>query len=213
MKLLSNLFKPQYLILTSVLFASAASAQFVAVSGGGLLPQDLSASAPAGIIGGITRAGFSNASIVAVDGGVGFLPFIGIGVHYSHSTPELDLRRGDAFGSRALVDLESHTVTFDARLNTPRFFGFRAYGFGGVGLSRFSVDVKSQVEVPFPRGVPETLTAPVGTFGGGIEKRVLPFISTKFEVRDYLTPIPSSIYAPAGLWHRVAVLGGVVLGR
>jgi hypothetical protein len=213
MKLLTRMFNPKYLIVASFLFAQIASAQFVSVSVGGLLPQNLSASAPIGAITSVTTADFTHPSIIAVDGGIGFLPFLGIGVHYSHSTPELTLTRADALGSRAVADLGTHTVTIDLRLHTPRFAGFRAYGFGGVGVSRFNVDVKSQVAVPFPKGIPSTLTGPVGTYGVGLEKKLLPLISAKIEVRDYLTDIPSNIYAPSGLWNRVAILGGIVLGR
>ena len=205
--------KLHYLILLSFCFASAANAQFVSVAAGELLPQDLSSAPLAGRIGGAARANFTRPSIVAVDGGIGFLPFFGIGLHYSRSRPELTLRRGDAFGSSALVDLGANTLTFDARFHTLRFSGFRAYGFVGGGFTRFTLNVKSQVEVPFPKGVPGNLTAPIATYGGGLEKKLFPYIAAKLEVRDYLTPIPSSLYQPGGVWHRVAVLGGIVLGR
>lgn len=201
------------LILLSFSVAPIASAQFISVSGGGLFPQSLSSSAPAGRVGGADRADFSNPLIVAVDGGIGFLPFLGVGVHYSHARPELTLRRGDAFGSSAIVDLSANTLTFDARLHTPRFFGFRGYAFAGAGFTRFSLNVKSQVEVPFPKGVPDSLTAPVGTFGGGVEKKLFPLLAGKLEVRDYLTPIPDTLFLPGGMWHRVAIFGGIVLGR
>ena len=167
----------------------------------------------AGTIGGIARADFNHAPIVAFDAGMGFLPFLGAGVHYSYSRPGVELRRGDAFGSSATLDLGGHIVTFDARVHTLRFSGFRAYGFAGAGVSRFNITVKSQVEVPFPKGVPDTLTAPVVTFGGGLEKKFFPLLSWKAEVRDYVTTIPSQLYKPGGAWHRVVVLGGVVLGR
>ncbi len=134
-------------------------------------------------------------------------------MHYSFTRPELLLRRADAFGSSALLDVATHTVTFDARLRTPQVAGFRAYLLAGAGLSRFHLDIKRQVEVPFPGGAPGALTAPVFTFGGGLEKRVLPLLHLKAEVRDYVTPISERFYQPGGAWHRVVALAGVVLGR
>jgi hypothetical protein len=145
--------------------------------------------------------------------GIGFFPFLSGGLHYSYAKPEVRLRRGDAFGSSARIDLTTHTLTFDARLRTPQVFGFRLYGLAGAGMSRFGLDVKQQVEIPFPRGVPDNIVAPVFTFAGGVEQRVFPLVHLKLEVRDYVTPIPKRIYEPGGRWQRVAVIGGVVLGR
>lgn len=201
------------LLLLCFSFVHTAGAQFVSVGGGVLRPQSLSSPPPPGAVGSTARADFTNSSIVTVDGGVGFLPLLGAAVHYSFSRPELSLRRGDAFGSSARVGLDAHTLTFDVRLHSPSAIGFRVYGFAGAGFTRFSITVKNQVEVPFPRGVPSNITAPVGDFGGGIEKKFAPFVAGKFEVRDYVTPISSTFFSPGGTWHRVAVIGGIVLGR
>ena len=188
-------------------------AQFIAVGGGGLLPQNLSAPAPAGRVGGPAGADFSRSGILAVDAGIGFFPFLTGGLHYSFSRPELFLRRGDAFGSSARVDLSAHTITFDGRFRTPQVAGFRLYALAGVGFTRFNLDVKQAVEVPFPGGAPENVLTPVGTFGGGIERSVAPFVHFKLEARDYITPISDQFFRPGGVWHRVAVIGGIVVGR
>lgn len=200
-------------LLLCLSFVRAAGAQFVSVGGGVLRPQSLSSPPPPGAVGSAARADFSNSSIVTVDAGIGFLSLLGAAVHYSFSRPELLVRRGDAFGSSARVDLDAHTLTFDARLHSPSAGGFRVYGFAGAGFTRFTITLKNQVEVPFPRGVPSNITAPVADFGGGIEKKFAPLVAGKFEVRDYVTPISSTFFSPGGAWHRVAVTGGIVLGR
>ena len=193
--------------------APRAHTQFIAVGGGGLLPQNLSAPPPAGRVGGPAGADFSRSGILAVDAGIGFFPFLTGGLHYSFSRPELFLRRGDAFGSSARVDLGAHTIAFDGRFRTPQVAGFRLYALAGVGFTRFHLNVKQAVEVPFPRGAPDNVLTPVGTFGGGIERSIAPFLHLKLEARDYVTPISEQFFRPGGVWHRVAVIGGIVLGR
>jgi hypothetical protein len=98
-------------------------------------------------------------------------------------------------------------------MRTPEAFGFRVYGLVGGGFTRFTVNVKQVVETPFPEGVPDNVISPVFTFGGGIEKSVFPLLRLKFEVRDYMTAISKDFFSPGGSWHRLAVFGGIVLGR
>lgn len=200
------------LALLLTVFAPTARAQYIAFGAGGLFPQDQSGS-PAGGIGGLATSTFGNSGLLAVDAGIGFLPFLGAGLHYSYSSPQLVLRRGDAFGSSAVTDLGSHTLTFDARLHTPHFAGFRLYGLVGGGFTRFTLNVKQTVETPFPGGAPDNVLSPVFTMGGGIEKSVAPLVHLKLELRDYVTPISRDFFQPGGAWHRVAVIGGIVLGR
>lgn len=209
-------------VLFAACWAVSARAQFVSISGGGLFSQDLSSAAPQRqfegsgarqLIGGTARSQFDHSGLLAVDAGLSFLPFLSGALHYSYSRPELFLSRGDAFGSSARVGLRAHTFTLDARLRTPEIFGVRLYGLAGVGFSRFVLDVKQPVEVPFPRGAPESVVSPVFTFGGGVEKSLAPWVRLKLEVRDYLSPISEDLFRPGGAWHRVGVLGGIVLGR
>lgn len=189
-----------------------ARAQYIAFGAGGLFPQDQSKEIVSGIAG-PTRSEFGRSGLLALDAGVGFLPFLGAGLHYSYSSPELILRRGDAFGSSARSDLGAHTLTFDARVRTPHFAGFRVYGLVGGGFTRFTVNLKQVVEIPFPDGDPDKVISPVFTMGGGIEKSVAPLVHLKFEVRDYVTPISRDFFEPGGAWHRFAVIGGIVFGR
>jgi len=198
--------KPFTLVM---LLTLAANAQFVSVSGGGVVTQGHTSSTTLGT----ARADFDRSAIVAVDAGLPIFPFVTGGVHYSYSRPELSLFRGDAFGSRATVRLQANTLAFEARVHTPQFSGWRLYGLAGVGLTRFGLDVKQQVEVPFPGGAPNSVTSPVFTYGGGVERKVLPLVRLKLEVRDYVTGLSERFFTSGGTFHRTAVLGGVVFGR
>ncbi|MBI4458460.1 MAG: hypothetical protein HY648_00200, partial [Acidobacteria bacterium] len=132
------------LIIVWACFALAARAQYLAIGGGGVFSEDLRSSGSGTF--GQDQANFSKSGMLAVDAGIGFLPFITGGFHYSYARPELELRRGDAFGSSARVDLTAHTLTFDARLRTPHYADFRLYGLLGAGFSRFSLAVRQAVE-------------------------------------------------------------------
>jgi hypothetical protein len=200
------------LLFSLSVFVSSARAQYVSVAAGGLFPQNLSSNSTIGTLATVASASFDRVSIITVDAGTGFLPFIGINAHYSYSSPDMDLRRGDVFGSRATLGLRAHTLALEARVHPPIPF-IHPYGFVGGGFTRFGVDVKQQIEIPFPNGVPDNVTAPLVTFGGGVNFKFLPLIGGKIEVRDYMTPITSKFYSPGGSWHRVAVVAGIVLGR
>ena len=107
----------------------------------------------------------------------------------------------------------SRSQAIPRRCRAPEVFGVRLYGLLGGGLSRFILDVRQQVEQPFPQGVPEDLLAPVLTYGGGLEKGLLPLVRWKFEVRDDVSPIPEELFGPGGSWHRVQTTVGIVIGR
>jgi hypothetical protein len=202
---------PVLLVLLAGLLTSA-HAQYIAIGGGGLFPEDKSEAVSA-ITGEDTTAEFGRSGLLAVDAGVGLLPFLGANLHYSYSSPEMIVRRADLVGSSARADLGSHTLTFDGRVRTPEALGFRLYGLAGGGFTRFTVNIKQTVETPFPEGVPDNVISPVFTFGGGIEKSVFPLLRLKLEARDYVTAISKDFFSPGGRWHRVAVYGGIVLGR
>lgn len=208
-----NRFWSLFLLCVLSSWSLPARAQYLGVSGGGLFSRDLQSSPEAGQTGGPARSNFSNSGILAVEAGVGFFPLLSAGLHYSFTGPELQLRRGDAFGSSARMDLSAHTLAFETRLRTPEVSGFRLYGLLGAGFSRFSLDVTSTVEDPFPRGAPDSILSPVFTFGGGIEKGIAPFVRLKLEARDYVTPISKQLFDAGGAWHRPAILAGIVLGR
>ncbi|MBI1955855.1 MAG: hypothetical protein HYS38_05630 [Acidobacteria bacterium] len=212
------------LILFFVGVVPVARGQYLAIGGGGVFSQDLSSESqilplastqptqiPISV--GSGHSNFTASGLLAVDAGIGFFPLFSAGLHYSYARPELSLTRGDFFGSSALVNLSAHTLTFDARLRTPEIVGYHLYGLLGGGFSRFTLDVKRQVEVPFPGGAPDDALSPVFTFGGGIEKSVSPLVRLKLEVRDYVTGVSETLFRPGGAWHRVAVIGGIVLGR
>jgi hypothetical protein len=192
-------------LLLLILCASPASAQFVGIAGGRSLPLDLGG-------GSSERSEFPHGGYFALDFGMRAFPLINMGVHFSSSGSDARLRRGDALGSRADVDLSAKTVTFDTRFRSPFVSSFRFFGLAGAGVTRFGLDVKQEVENPFPGGAPGGVTSFVFTYGGGIERHLHQLVHLRIEVRDYVSPASTQLYRPGGLWHRVAVSGGITIG-
>ena len=188
-----------------LLCASSAYAQFVGIAGGRNLPLDLGR-------GSSERSDFHNGGYFALDFGMRAFPLVSMGVHFSLAGSDLRLARGDALGSRADVGLSAKTVTFDTRLRSPFVSRFRFFGLAGAGVTRFGLDVQQAVENPFPQGAPGGITSFVFTYGGGIERHLHQLVHLRFEVRDYVSPVSTQLYRPGGLWHRVAVSGGITIG-
>jgi len=189
--------------------SSAAQAQFIGFAGGRNLPRDLGT-------GSSERSGFDNGGYFALDVGLRRFRLVTLGVHFSLAGSDLRLERGDvrgdALGSRADVDLSAKSVTFDTRLRSPFVSSFRVFGLAGAGVARYGLDVKQAVENPFPSGVPGGITSFVFTYGGGIERHLHQLVHLRFEMRDYVSPVSTQLYRPGGLWHRVAVSGGITIG-
>ena len=215
-------------ILVLVFSANFGRAQFISFGGGGMIARDLKDDTTASgaiipvisfgpppnlAVRGTDRADFSSGPIMTIDAGTGLLPFLTGGLHYSYARPDLALKRGDAFGSSAQVDLGAHTLTFDTRFRTPHYAGYRLFGQLGAGFTRFSLAVKEAVEVPFPGGAPDKTLSPVLTYGGGVERSISPLLHLKLEVRDYLTGVSDQLYRPRGASHRIAITAGIVIGR
>ncbi len=199
-------------LFLALLLAAPAFAQSISVAGGGVFSQDMKANASATGVS-PTVSDFSKTSIVTGDLGLDFIPIFGTNIHYSFARPELFLRRGDAFDSSALLDVGTHTITFDGQVRSGERGGFRVYGFAGGGVSRSNLSIRQVVENPFASQPPDSVTYPVFTFGGGVTQRLAPLVRLKFEVRDYVAPIPSRFFIPGGIWHRIAVVGGIRIGR
>jgi hypothetical protein len=183
----------------------SAQAQFIGFAGGRNLPRDLGA-------GSAERSGFDNGGYFAVDAGLRRFRLVTLGVHFSLAGSDLGLTRGDALGSSANLGLSAKTVTFDTRVRSPFVSSFRFFGLAGAGVTRFGVDVKQEVENPFPQGAPGGITSFVFTYGGGIERHLHQLVHLRFEVRDYVSPVSTDLYRPGGLWHRLAVSGGITIG-
>ena len=199
-------------ILLFLCVAQAAQGQFLGIGGGRLLPQDVDEEAAAGSIAGSVRSVFSNGNMITLDVGTRVFPYVSTGLHYSFSGSDLLLERGDAFGSSADVELSAHTVTFDTRVRTPFSSRLRFYGLAGVGITRFGLDVKREVEVPFPGGAPDSVMSFVFTYGAGVERHLRQLLHLRLEVRNYQTLISNQLFQPGGAWHRVAVIAGITVG-
>ncbi len=199
-------------ILLFFCVAQLAHGQFLGIGGGGLFSQDLGEGTAAGPVLGSARSEFANGRIFTLDAGTRVYPYVSSGLHYSFSSAEMLLARGDVFGSSAKAELSAHTVTFDTRVRTPSAYRFRFYGLAGVGITRFGLDVKSEIEVPFPGGAPDNATSFVLTYGAGVERHLHQLVHLRLEVRDYQTFISNQLFQPGGAWHRVAVIGGITVG-
>jgi hypothetical protein len=193
-------------------FIPAAHGQFLGIGFGRQLSQTLERGATPGTVGSSARSHFGDGGVFALDAGMRVFPFVNAGLHYSSSNTDLSIERGDAFGSSAEAELSTHTVTMDFRARTPSVRGFRLFGLAGAGLTRFGLDIKQEVENPFPGGTPNTITSFVFTYGGGVERHLHQFVHLRLEVRDYVTPISEHLFRPEDTLHRVAAVGGITLG-
>lgn len=192
--------------------AQLAQGQFLGIGVGKIFSKDLGGGTAAGSEFGSARSEFGNSRIFTLDAGTRVFPYVSSGLHYSFSSADMFLERGDAFGSSAEVDLRVRTITFDTRVRTPSAYRFRLYALAGVGVSRFRLDVKNEVEVPFPDGAPDNITSFVITYGAGVERHLHQLIHLRLEVRDYQTYISNQLFQPGGTWHRLAVIGGITIG-
>lgn len=199
-------------ILLFFCVAQLAQGQFLGIGVGGLFSQDLGDGTAADPVLGSARSEFGNGRIFTLDVGTRVFPYVSSGLHYSFSSADMLLARGDAFGSSAEVELSVRTITFDTRVRTPSAYRFRLYGLVGAGVTRFGLDVKSEVGVPFPGGAPDKVTSFVITYGVGIERHLRQLVHLRLEVRDYQTYISTQLFQPGGAWHRVAVIGGITVG-
>ncbi len=192
--------------------AQLAQGQFLGIGVGKIFSKDLGGGTAAGSEFGSARSEFGNSRIFTLDAGTRVFPYVSSGLHYSFSSTDMLLARGDAFGSSAAAELSAHTITFDTRVRTPSAYRFRFYGLAGVGFTRFGLEVKSEVEVPFPGGAPDKMTSFVITYGAGVERHLRQLVHLRLEVRDYQTYISTQLFQPGGAWHRVAVIGGITVG-
>lgn len=196
-----------FLLFVFCLFAALSTeAQYIAVGGGVVSSEDRTEPA--------FSTNFKRSGLIAVDAGASVFPFLTAGVHYSFTKPEVLFRRADSFGSSAFLNVGTHTFTFDARLRTPTIAGWRLYGLAGAGMARYNPEIEQEVETPFPPGTrPESETRPVFTFGGGVERSIFPLVRLKFEARDYVSSSLGRLLGREETWHRVAFIGGVVIGK
>ena len=173
------------------------------------MPRDMAGEATGNSPGLAPRSEFHGGGLFALDVGVWRFPYVSLGFHYSLAGADLSLERGDVLGSSAEVELRAHTVTFDTRLRSPFRSGFRFFGLAGAGITRLGLDVRREAGTPFPAGAPGGITSFVFTYGGGVERHLHQLVHLRVEVRDYVTPISTHLFRPGGLWHRVAVIGGI----
>jgi hypothetical protein len=195
------------LALLLIAFPATGRAPYVSIAVGGQPGKTINAET------GAARADFDTATVFGVGFGWGPIPYAGLQAYYSHATPELTWSRGDALGSRAVADISTHTLTLEGRIHTPTFARFRLYGFVGGGASRFNVDIKEQLEVPFPGGEPDSVVSSVLTYGGGVERIFFPYLRWRLEVRNNVSDLPDELLLGDRKWNRPQFAAGILIGK
>jgi hypothetical protein len=182
---------------TLLLFAGAAFAQqweFGGSAGASFLPM-LPVTAPAGS----ASAGFSPGVAGGVFVGQQLNPRISGEVHYTFLQSNLKLSSGS---TNATFSGNSHAIYYDVLFHGRRHSESRAQWFAAVGggMKLFRGTGAEQAFQPLSQYAYFTKTSkvePMLTFGGGVKFQVAPHLTLRAEVRDYFTPFPKQLIAPA----------------
>jgi hypothetical protein len=118
--------------------------------------------------------------------------------HYLYQSNTLKVNSG---GTKATFSGDSHAVWYDLQLYKGEpDYKTRAYLVAGAGVKVYRGTGAEQVFQPNMQYVLLTKTKdvqPLVTFGGGVKHRMGGRSYLYLEVRDYLTPAPTSVLAPA----------------
>ena len=123
------------------------------------------------------------------------------------ATPSTDINSSNVFAPRNYASL---FITPGVKLKLLPGAGFSPYGFIGAGYARFS---ESSTLI---NGQPNTGSRGTNRgaldFGGGVDVKVLPYMSLRGEVRDFYSGTPQlNVNLLDDKQHNVVVSGGVVL--
>jgi hypothetical protein len=185
--------------LSILLFGSAAAScygqhwEFGGTGGAGFL-NNVGVSGPAGA----ATAGFSPGGSIGAFVGQTLNPHISGEIHYDYMQSDLQLKGA---GTTAAFTGAAHAFHYDIvyhtnRKNSPvQFFAAAGGGmkiFRGTGteeayqpLSQFGYFTKTQA------------LKPMGTLAGGMTYQIRPKLFLRTEIRDFITPFPSQLIAPA----------------
>ncbi len=184
----------------------------VGAAGGGALARQAAVSTAAGRAG----AGLANGLAASAAIGQNLSRYWSGEIRYTFrsgslrtSVPSTDVR----FGAR------SHAVQYDMLIHArPAGSSIRPFAVGGAGIRIFQGTGRESSYQPLQEYVLLTKTRewkPLISAGGGIKAALSPHVWLRLEVRDYLTPFPSKVIAPAtgatvkGWLHDVVPLCGI----
>ena len=147
---------------------------------------------------GAAQAGFGPRFALSAAGGFNWADHFGAEARYTFQDGDLALQSGSR---QANLDGEAHSLLgemlFYATARRKRFRPFAAAGFG-VKLYR-GTEVASGVHplTEFATLQTANQARPLFTFGGGLKYAISERWLLRLDLRDYLTPFPTGVIAPA----------------
>ncbi len=164
------------------------------VAGGGHFVRGATVTAPAGT----AKAGFKGGAAFGAIAGQRLYRTITGEVRYSYLQGDLKLSAG---GSDVAFKGDMHAIHYDLLIHP---YGgeakFQPFVAGGAGVKVFRGAGKEAAYQPLSQFAYLTKTSefkPLVSVGGGVRAKVAPKVSVRVEFRDYITPFPKNVIAPA----------------
>jgi opacity protein-like surface antigen len=191
--------------------ASGQSVEIGAAAGYGIY-RNASVYAPAGV----AVAGFGNRFTLSALLGQDLYEFVSGEVRYTYQDGDPFLEAG---GVRTNVQGHSHAIHYDLLFHArSRSRRWRPYFAAGLGAKHFAVSGPANPGAPLgeiARLTTEGEFKPLVTAGGGVRFAIRPRVALRLDFRDYFTPFPKTVIAPApygtarGFFHQFTALAGV----
>ncbi len=140
-------------------------------------------------------------------------------LRYMMGFSDLKLKGGSG---EATFSARTHTITYEILYYAnKRIAKVRPYIAGGAGMKIFQGTGKEQLTQPLAQYALLTKTSQttwVASFGAGVKGQLGKRAFVYFEVRDYLSPKPDKVIAPApgakisGMLHDITPMAGISIG-
>ena len=197
-----------------LIFSSACLAQHWEVGGAGGAGVYRNASVTGGA--GSADIGFSTQWAAGVVIGENLYRRLGGEFRYTYRAGDLRLKNG---GQEATMEGRAHALHYDLLLHaTPKEAKIRPFAALGGGIKVYQGTGKEGAVQPLSNFALLTKTdqvEPLLSFGGGVKFDFSPHAQLRVDLRDYVTPAPERLFAPArggkvqGWLHDVVPLVGV----
>jgi hypothetical protein len=161
-------------------------------------------------------AGFKPGPYVGVFVGHNMYPKIGGELRYAYRPSDLKVSSG---GTEAKFSGEAHVIHYDFLYHfAPVESAVRPYNSGGGGVKIYRGTGEATVSQPLSNLALLTNTyetAGLGSVGAGVKVNASPRLGFRVEFRDFITPFPKQVVAPApnanitGALHDLVVMGGI----
>jgi hypothetical protein len=148
---------------------------------------------------GDAAAGFRNRFAFGFVLGEDLHRYVGGELRYTYQDGDAFLR---AEGGRAKLEAHSHTVHYDLLFHfRPRGLRVRPYLAGGGGVRQFVGNGPENPAQPLQRYAllsPVDDVKPMVSIGAGMRVRLHRHAALRVDLRDYVSPFPTRVIAPAG---------------